>query len=294
MKQTIPIRRKIIRAGLVLIVLLLVTLYVVYPTALAVVTVIPDNGSVGAPPDGFTSAVLTTEDNIQLGAWYAPPQNGTVILLAHGAGGGRESVTPYATLLRENGFGVLAMNMRGYGDSEGRINRRGWSGTRDVMAAVEFVKGQSADFKIGGFGLSMGGEILLGAASACPEIRAIAADGATFRAVNEYTALPMNLPLYRNFTTGMYSFIVGVLSGEAQPNPQLIESISAAETTSFLFIAAGDDDDEIAFNQLFQETVAERGSLWIVPGVGHTGGYAADPDAYERRIVDFFTATLLA
>jgi hypothetical protein len=34
--------------------------------------------------------------------------------------------------------------------------------------------------------------------------------------------------------------------------------------------------------------------LWEVPGARHTGGLDAQPQEYERRVVGFFDAALLA
>ena len=34
----------------------------------------------------FHEIELTTEDNVKISAWYTPPQNGAVILVAHGYG----------------------------------------------------------------------------------------------------------------------------------------------------------------------------------------------------------------
>lgn len=273
--------------GLVLL-LTLIVLYIGFPTVMALAAVTPDRAVIGEPPDGFVSVTLSTDDDIQLGAWYAEPTNGAVIILVHGAGGGRESMRSYAAILQKHGFGVLAVSMRGYGDSEGRINRLGWEGTHDIGAAVDFLTARdNVDF-IGGLGLSNGGEILLGAASRYPAIQAIVADGSTFRCPAEYAALPMNRYLYRNFTHHVFSFMVGLFSGDTPPEMPLLDSIQAAETTSFLFIAAGNDDDERAFNELFYAAASERSSLWVIPEVGHTGGFNRYPDEYEERVIDFF------
>jgi pimeloyl-ACP methyl ester carboxylesterase len=288
--KSIPFkRRRIIQIVGILAILFIVAVYVGLPTAMAVTAITPDRTVIGEPPDGFSDIELVTDDNVRLAAWYAEPQNGAVLILLHGAGGGRDTVRAYATMLRTNGFGVLALNLRGYGDSEGRINRLGWNGTQDIGAAVDFLSQLDGVDAIGGLGLSMGGEVLLGAASNYPVIKAIVADGATFRAVNEYTALSMNRPLYRNFTHHIFSFMVGLLTGDGQPQPPLLESIEQAETTTFLFIAAGNDDTEVHFNQFYHEAVQDRSSLWVIPGVGHTGGFNHDSREYERRVVDFFS-----
>jgi len=86
---------------------------------------LPYKESVGAPTAGFTEIELAAEDGVTLKAWYAPATNGAAIILLHGAGGSREGVRDHATMLAENGYGVLALDMRGHGESGGTTNRFG-------------------------------------------------------------------------------------------------------------------------------------------------------------------------
>lgn len=294
MKNNHPKRRRLFRVIGLVIILVIIALYIGLPTIMAVAALAPDHSSAGEPPDGFREITLETDDGVRLAGWYAEPENGAVIIVVHGAGGGRSSVRSHATMLHDNGFGVLALNMRGYGDSEGGINRLGWMGTHDIGAAVVFLSQRDEVETIGGLGLSMGGEILLGAASTYPELQAIAVEGATHRSVEEYMALPRNHPLYRNFTHRVFTFMVSLFSGDVQPDPALLTSIEQAEATTFLFIAAGNEDDEIDYNTLFHEVTSDRSSLWIIPGIGHTGGYGNVPDLYETQVISFFSKHLLA
>ena len=87
--------------------------------------------------------------------------------------------------------------------------------------------------------------------------------------------------------------MVGIFSGDVQPEPTLLQSIQAAESTSFLFIAAGTNETEIAYNSLFHQAVSERSRLWIIPNVGHTSGFGSDPAQYEQQVVDFFNSVLV-
>lgn len=292
MKKLITKRGKLMRLSGIVLVLLIVAIYIGLPTIMAVGVIMPDADNTGEPPEGFTNVTLTTRDDVQLAAWYAEPENGAVIILLHGAGNEREDVREHALMLHENGFGVLAMNLRGHGDSTGRINRLGWDGSLDVGAAVDYLSGRdNVDF-IGALGLSMGGEILLGAASQYPIIGAIVADGATFRAVDDYVSLPSNRPLYRNMVTGIFTFMVSVFTGDQQPSPTLLNSIRAADSTSFLFIAAGNVGEEIDYNEMFHHEVADRSELWIIPDVGHTQGFTRNRTEYEQRLINFFTTAL--
>lgn len=67
----------------------------------------------------------------------------------------------------------------------------------------------------------------------------------------------------------------------------------AAERTSFLLIVGGENEREVAFNELFAATVGERAALWIAPDAPHTGAFSRYPDEYEKRMIAFFDAALL-
>ena len=283
---------RILKILLIVVLVVLVLLYIGLPLASAIAVIAPDASASGQPPEGFTEVTLTADDGITLAAWYTPPQNGIAVVLIHGAGSGRSSMRPYAEMLHADGYGVLALDLRGFGESGGRINRLGWNGTRDVGAAVAFLNDQPDVNQIAGLGVSLGGEVLLGAVSTYPELAAIITDGATFRSVGEYQALPNNRSLVRNFTTGARDVFVALLSGDSPPAPPLWEAVTAAESARFLFITAGNDAAEIEFNTQFQTIVGDRGALWIVPNVGHTGGFNADPAAYRDRVITFYTDAL--
>ncbi len=292
MKSKQSKRRRVLRWALFLIAAVLVVVYLALPIGIGVSVVLPAKETVGAPPAGFESVTLTTDDQVGLAAWYKPPLNGAAIILIHGAGGSREGMRPYAEMLARHGYGVLALDLRGHGASAGRTNRFGWQGTHDVGAAVVFLRGRDEVKAIGGLGSSLGGEALLGAASQYPAIKAIAADGATARSLDELLALPSERPLYRNFFSRVAYAAVQILSGEAPPAP-LLDSMIAAPSTSYLLITGGDNQMEVAFNELFAASTPGRSQLWIAPNAPHTGAFGMYPDEYEQRVMAFFDQALL-
>ena len=271
---------------------LVLALYIGFPLAMAATAVWPSRAEVGSTPDGFEEVNLKTADGDTLAAWYREPENGAAIILLHGAGGSRENMKGHAEMLAENGYGVLSVDLRGHGESEGRTNRVGWQGTADVEAAVEFLRERDGVERIGAIGSSMGGEVLLGASAECPEIEAMVADGATRRSTEELLALPSERPLVRNFTARVMYAGVRVLAARRPPAP-LLEEMRRSESTSFLLIAAGENDLEVRFNELFADGLGGRASLWIVPGVGHTKAYSEHPEEYRRRILGFLDEHLL-
>jgi pimeloyl-ACP methyl ester carboxylesterase len=271
---------------------LAVLLYILLPVGFGLYASLRRTASAGQPPASFVEMPLVTSDGIQLQAWYKPPENGAVIILLHGANSNRDSIRSYAQMLSQNGFGVLAPDLRGHGESRGGGNSFGWNSARDIGAAVAFLKTQSDVKAIGGLGLSMGGEALLGALSACPELKAVVTDGATQRSIADYLVLPSNQSLVRSWTTRVMYAAVALFTGDAQP-VRLVDSIAASPGTKLLFIAAGNVKSEAAYGDCFLKTAGARAEVWVVPGAGHTGAFGLLGAEYEKRTVGFFRASLL-
>jgi uncharacterized protein len=266
-----------------------VLLYIALPAGFGVFALLPFRDQPGDPPAEFEEVTLTAEDGVNLQAWYHPPANGSAVILIHGAGSSRNSLRPYAAMLVRHGYGVLAMDLRGHGQSEGATNRLAWQGTADVGAAVAFLKDRREVESIAGLGISAGGEALLGASARFPEIRAIVADGATRRCTEELLALESERPLVRSFTARVMYASVQLFGGQRPPEP-LLEAMLASGSTRFLLVAGGGDRTEVAFNELFANQLGERASLWVVPGAGHTAAYRLYPQEYEQNVIDFFQA----
>jgi len=98
-------------------------------------------------------------------------------------------------------------------------------------------------------------------------------------------------PLVRNFTARVMYAAVQLLSGQEPPLP-LLASMSQADSTEYLLIAAGEDEMEVKFNELFASTLANRAQLWVALGAPHTGAFGLYPDVYEQRLVAFFNDRL--
>ena len=71
-------------------------------------------------------------------------------------------------MIARHGYGVLLLDPRGQGGSEGDLVR--WAGDRDLIAGAKYLQGRPDvdPDRIGGFGSSVGGEILLVAAAQSP------------------------------------------------------------------------------------------------------------------------------
>lgn len=294
MKVRWPAPRRIFKWLLIAILLFMLVDYVAIPAMLGYVATRSHHEDVGAPPEGFHAVVLRTADDLKLGAWYAMPQNGAVIVLVPGAGGSREDVRSYADFLVKHGFGVLALEQRGCGESEGDANLFGWHGTTDVAAALGYLGQQPNIRAVGGLGLSLGGEVLLGASGELPALQAVVSDGASYRSYDDYYDLPAHQFFLNAFTARVTFFSAELFSGDHPPTQTLHDAISRSGSTRYLFIAGGKNSQEVDYNERYAHAVGERGTLWVVADVGHVGAFHRHTEEYEQRVIEFFEQALLA
>ena len=196
-------------------------------------------------------------------------------------------------MLVRHGYGVLLLDMRGYGLSEGDANAFGWGAAADVEAAVAFLQRRPdvRDGRIGGLGLSVGGEQMLEAAAGDPGLRAVVSEGAGERSVRETLlygpAAFLSIPMALTQSTAL-----AVLTGTAPP-PQLKELTARIAPRAVLLIYARHGQGGEDLDPQYFSAAGEPKSLWEVSSGGHTGGIRAQPAEYERRVIGFFDRTLL-
>ena len=92
--------------------------------------------SLGIPHE---EVAIETSDGRELSAWYVPSRNRTAVLLSHGSGGSRERVAPHVRMLARHGYGVLALDNPGNGESQGHSNGLGDNAQPGVDAALRWL-----------------------------------------------------------------------------------------------------------------------------------------------------------
>ena len=190
-RRTGPLWRRLVRRSMHVVVAVLAAYFVVQPVLFAYAVthvqraVVPED-ELGVAHEDVT---FTTSDGLTLHGWYIPSRNGAAIVDFPG----RLGTQAHARMLAEHGYGVLLFDRRGEGRSEGGGNMLGWGGDKDIIAAVDWLK-RRPDVdpdRIGGIGLSVGGELMLEAAAKDPDLAAVVSDGAGARQFREQKeALP--------------------------------------------------------------------------------------------------------
>ena len=237
-------------------------------------------------------STLTTSDGLRLAGWYVPSRNGAAVI----AFPGRRGPVPHARMLVRHGYGVLLLDRRGEGESEGDFNARGWGGEPDLRAAVAYLRARPdvRDGRIGGLGLSVGGELLLQTAAHDRGLRAVVSEGAGMRSVAEQKHMPdaPGEPI-RWLAPITMETAAGVVLANHLPPTDLVDLMPRIAPRPVLLIRGMQGNADEALNRVYRDAGGASVALWEIAGAGHTAGISAVPAEYERRIVEFFDRALL-
>jgi fermentation-respiration switch protein FrsA (DUF1100 family) len=234
----------------------------------------------------YREVKLTTTDDINLAAWYTPPQNGSVILVAHGYNGNRpENIY---VMLAKHGYGVLAWDFRAHGQSGGEHCSLGYYEQLDVEAALNYALAQPDVEHIGAWGGSMGASTVILSAAKHTEIEALVSDSA-FPTLEDVIRLNTPIKIMQPFVL----FFGESLSGADLDQVRPVDEISKISPRAVLIID-GWRDAATAMNSPYRffDAAGEPKQLWVEEGVPHLAMYDRDPAGYEKRVIDFFDAYL--
>jgi uncharacterized protein len=217
-----------------------------------------------------------------------PSKNGATVIVYPGKRGTQK----HARMLVRNGFGVLVFDRRGEGASEGDPNALGWGFDHDLRGALDYLR-ERHDVdpeRIGGLGLSVGGEAFLQTAAETTAVKAVVSDGAGARSVREDT-MRMNwgkvpeVALSGVITAGMTLF------SNRLPPPSLEDLAGEITSTPVLFIYATKGAGGEENNPDYYAATRGRKQIWRIETT-HTHGLTTRPLDYERRVVRFFDRAL--
>lgn len=240
-----------------------------------------------ASPDqrpGYQSVSLVTADGLTLRGWWRPPQNGAVILLMAGHGGGRDSMLPEAETLAAGGFGALLVDGR---QCAGGLVTFGAREADDLAAMLAFARAQPGVRWVGALGFSAGGTAVLIGSARLPEIRAVLAEGNYANLQDEMLAAGAYLPALEwqlhHSALLSYALVTGIWPGTVSP----VDALPRLAPRPVLLIHGA---LEIQRSQGERQYAAagEPRELWVVPGAQHGTYLYAAPREYPCRILAFF------
>ncbi len=255
--------------------------------------------------DVFQASEATREDfevracdDVTLRGWLGRPSvpNGDWVLLFHGVADNRAGMVGYASFLLRNGYGVLLMDARAQGESDGALATYGWKERYDVRAILDTLEAREHPRHIFLLGESMGAAIALQAAAVDDRIDGVVAE-ASFSNLREvsydYAGLQWSPWLGKSLFRPAAIIAMRAVEREGgfradDVSPQ--EAVAARPFPVLLICGLADRTVPCRHaNQILQSAGGPK-QLWIVPGAGHTQAYGAAPVEFERRVLEFLNA----
>jgi len=235
----------------------------------------------------FQDIELVTEDGVTLSAWYTPPKNGAVILVAHGYGDKRAE--DFHVLFASHGYGVIAWDFRAHGKSGGDFSSLGYFETLDAKAALDFALAQPGVEHIGAWGGSMGAVTMIRATAQYLQIEALIADS-PFVTLEEEMDLRVPFPVMRS----LIHFFAQKQTGVSPEMVQPVDDIALISPRP-VFIIQGMGDGMVPLDsaQRLYEAAGEPRKVWMEDDVPHLNMYAYYKERYIKRTINFFDEFLL-
>lgn len=247
----------------------------------------------------FEEVSFRARDGLRLQGWFLPapgvPAEGPAVILCHGHSGSMDPDLQYVPALHEVGCHVLMFDFRAHGRSQGRRVTMGYLERLDLLGAVDFLRERGAR-GIGVLGFSMGGAVAILAAAECPHIAAVAADGAFARLLSVLAAgmreagLPGPVARWAGrLTLILMARVLRLPIGEVSP----LDCVPAVAPRPLLLIHGGRDvyvplGEALA---LYARAGFPK-ALWLVGEAGHREVDQARPEAYWKRVGEFFRRAL--
>jgi dienelactone hydrolase len=239
----------------------------------------------------YQDVSFDASDGLTMHGWYVPSRNGAAVI----AFPGRKGPQPHTRLLARHGYGVLLFDRRGEGESDGDPTSWGWGNEKDLKAAIAFLQ-RRPDVdpdRIGGLGLSVGGEMMIQTAAETGALRAVASEGAGMRSVRETVDSPASTNKWLAMPfKAVETAATAVLHNQAPP-ASLVDLVAKVTPRPLLLMySAKGQGGEVELNPEFFRAAGRPKTLWQIPGAGHTGGIRARPREYEQRVIAFFESAL--
>lgn len=234
------------------------------------------------------SVRLRTSDGVELDAWFIPNRkSGKAVIICHGYPMDKGNVLGMAEFLARD-FNLLLFDFRAMGGSGGFFSTGGWRETKDVTAAVEFLKAKGFA-RMGGFGLSLGAATLAMAQDEALKARVLDSSFANLFEELDFVfgwLGPFRHPLLGLMRTWNF-LLLGINASAVAPE----KFISAVKTPVLLI--HGDLDSQVPVSgslRLHEKNPAAE--LWIIKGAEHCQTRDMAGAEYDKRVLEFFNKNL--
>ena len=239
------------------------------------------------------SVQFASTSGAALSGWLIPGRPGYgAVALMHGVRDSRLSMIERARFLAREGYAVLLFDFQAHGESTGDRITFGYLESRDAQAAVDFLRQNVPDEKIGVIGASLGG------ASTLLATPPLAVNAMVLESVfpNIELAVTDRLTAHLGKWAGV---MTPLLTMQFKPRlgfgPEALRPQDhVAGITAPKFFIAGSEDHHTTIDEARQlfNAAAEPKQFWAVKGAAHVDLYRFAGKEYEQRVLAFLKQNL--
>ncbi len=239
-------------------------------------------------------ATVHAPDGATLRAWYYEPDrpNGGAVLSLHGVGASREDMVAVGAVFLRAGYAVLEPDLRGHGESGG-ITTYGIAEEQDVHAWAEWMLRQPAIHRLYGFGVSLGGSVLLEGLNSEPRFRAVIAESA----YSDFTAIAnerMRRLMPNGFKWVTAPFVEsGILwtrlrYGISLDRSSALNAVQRTHVPILLIHGLADANTVPENSRILAAANPAETRLWLIPNDGHAAAWRTARKEFESRVIQWF------
>jgi dipeptidyl aminopeptidase/acylaminoacyl peptidase len=247
------------------------------------------------------------DPGIEIAGWWLPAGDAAAVattptvIVVHGFTACRHdhAVLLPAGMLHRAGFSVLLIDLRDHGDST-REDGRFAGGTdeyRDVLGAWDWLQAEQgvAPASIGLLGISLGAATVLLATGHEPGVAAVWEDS-SYADLGSAIDAELGREGYPTFLALGGVLAARLISGDDLVSYSPLDAVARLDGRP-LAISHGTADSRLSVDYGHRLEAAARADgtpvvAWYVDGAEHTEAMITHTEEYERRLVDFFRASL--
>lgn len=250
----------------------------------------PVQTAVGNPPGDLNAKPVTfaSDSGATVHGWWCPTQNAkAAVLLLPGIRANRLSMVDRARFLRRAGYSALLIDFQATGETSGNHITFGWKESRDVLAAINFVRQTDPTAPVAVIGSSLGG---VAALLPTPPLKIDALVLEEVYPTIEIAARNRMENYLRAFGRKLTPLLLiqlewrlGVSASQLRP----VDHIEYVECPVLIISGENDRNTRPKDTRMLVERAKKPKEVWFVPNAGHVDLHRAAQQEYETRVLAF-------